>query len=49
VTRLTVCLEVAIDPTTEESVRWAVERASERAAVEAGADVLRAVVTVEPY
>jgi hypothetical protein len=49
VTRLAVCVEVAVDAAAEEHVRWAVERAAERAAADAGAEVLRAVVTVEPY
>ena len=48
-TRLTVCLEVAVREGEDESVRWAVERASERAAVDAGGEVLRAVVTSDPY
>ena len=47
-TRLTVCLEVALSG-DDESVRWAVERAAERAAADAGAEVLRAVVTSDPY
>ena len=49
VTRLTVCLEVAVSGADDESVRWAVERAAERAAADAGAEVLRAVVTSDPY
>jgi hypothetical protein len=49
VTRVTVCLEVAVSAADEESVRWAIERATERAAVDAGAEVLRAVVTSDPY
>ena len=48
-TRLTVCLEVAVQGNDDESVRWAVERAAERAAADAGAEVLRAVVTSDPY
>lgn len=46
---MTVCLEVAVSASDEESVRWAIERASERAAADAGAEVLRAVVTSDPY
>ncbi len=49
VTRLTVCLEVAVRDGDDESVRWAVERAAERAAADAGGEVLRAVVTSDPY
>ena len=49
VTRMTVCLEVAVSAADEESVRWAIERATERAAADAGGEVLRAVVTSDPY
>jgi hypothetical protein len=49
VTRLTVCLEVTVSDADHETVRWAVERAAERAAIDAGAEVLRAVVTSDPY
>ncbi len=49
VTRLSIVLEVATAAGGEEAVRWAVERAAERAAVDAGAEVLRAVVTSDPY
>lgn len=44
-----MCLEVAVSASDEESVRWAIERAIERAAADAGAEVLRAVVTSDPY
>lgn len=48
ITRLSVCVELTIDPTREEAVRWAVERAAERAAADSGAQVLRAVATSDP-
>ena len=48
ITRLSVCVELTIDPTREEAVRWAVERAAERAAQDSGAQVLRAIATSDP-
>lgn len=49
VTRLSIYLEVATAAGDDEAVRWAVERAAARAAVDAGAEVLRTVVTSDPY
>ena len=46
--RLEVSVEVALAATDEEVVRWAVERAAERAATDAGAEVLRVTVTSDP-
>ena len=48
ITRLAVHVELSIDPAREEAVRWAVERAAERAAIESGAEVLRTVATADP-
>ena len=46
--RLEVCVEVSLAAADEEAVRWAVERAAERAAIDAGADVLRVTSLADP-
>ena len=46
--RLEVCVELSFNAADDEVVRWAVERAAERAATEAGAEVFRVTVTADP-
>jgi hypothetical protein len=46
--RLEVSVEVSLAATDEEAVRWAVERAAERAARDAGAEVLRVTALSDP-
>ena len=47
--RLEVSVEVCLAAADEEALRWAVERAAERAAVEAGAEVLRVTAITDLY
>ena len=47
--RLEVSVEVCLGATDEEALRWAVERAAERAAAETGAEVLRVTATTDLY
>ena len=46
--RIEVCVELSFDAADDEAVRWAMERAAERAATDAGAEVLRITVTADP-
>ena len=46
--RLEVSVEISLAAADEEAVRWAVERAAERAAVDAGAEVLRVTAVSDP-
>ena len=47
--RLEVSVEVCLAAADEEAVRWAVERAAEGAARDAGAEVLRVTAITDLY